>query len=296
MRALFAITHRMVPEAGTARRDCRFTQEVVVPELPEVETTRQRLEPELVGKKFDRVEVRTPKLRLPVPQKLKTTLPGRTVRVLGRRGKYLLFFCDGGCLIIHLGMTGFLQLLSAATPPGKHDHLDFVFTDGHVLRFQDSRKFGTVLWIPGDPLAHPLLAGLGPEPLSDAFDGAYLYGASRSRLVAVKLFIMNARVVAGVGNIYANEALFRAGIRPDRAAGSLDRRECDRLAAAIHEVLAESVETGSTYRVAEGTVGYHPLEFSVYGRGGVACRTCGTALESIRLGNRSTVFCPRCQQ
>jgi formamidopyrimidine-DNA glycosylase len=267
-----------------------------VPELPEVETTRRRLEPELAGKRFDRVEIRTPKLRLPVPQELKTILPGRTVRALGRRGKYLLFYCNGGCLVIHLGMTGFLQLLSAAPPPGKHDHLDFVFTDGRTLRFQDSRKFGTVLWIPGDPMAHPLLAGIGPEPLADGFDGAYLYGASRSRRVAVKLCIMNAGVVAGVGNIYANEALFRARIRPDRAAGSLDRSECYRLAAVIHEVLAESIDIGSTYRVAEEEVGYHPLEFSVYGRSGAACRTCGQALETIRIGNRSTVFCPRCQR
>ena len=267
-----------------------------MPELPEVETTRRRLEPELAGKRFERVEIRTPKLRLPVPQELKTAMPGRTVQALGRRGKYLLFFCDGGCLVIHLGMTGFLRLLSAAAPPGKHDHLDFVFTDGRILRFRDSRKFGTVLWIPGDPLAHPLLAGIGPEPLTDAFDGAYLFGASRSRKVAVKLFIMNAGIVAGIGNIYANEALFRAGIRPDRVAGSLDRRECDRLAAAIREVLTESLDIGSSYRVAEGEVGYHPLDFGVYGRSGVACRTCGQLLESIRLGNRSTVFCHRCQR
>jgi formamidopyrimidine-DNA glycosylase len=227
---------------------------------------------------------------------LEAVLPGRTVRGLGRRGKYLLFYCDGGCLVIHLGMTGFLQLLSAAAPPGKHDHLDFIFTDGRILRFRDSRRFGTVLWMTGDPLAHPLLAGIGPEPLTDAFNGAYLFEASRSRRVAVKQFIMNAGVVAGVGNIYANEALFRAGIRPDRAAGSLDRRECGRLAAALHGVLTESLDIGSTYQVAEGEVGYHPLEFSVYGRSGVVCRSCGKALESIRLGNRSTVFCPRCQR
>ena len=267
-----------------------------MPELPEVETTRRRLEPELIGKKFGRVMVRTSKLRLPVPQELETALTGRTVRAIGRRGKYLLFFCDGGCLVIHLGMTGFLQLLSVPTPPGKHDHLDFVFTDGHILRFQDQRKFGSVLWIPGDPMDHPLLARIGPEPLSQAFDGAYLYGASRSRIAPVKLFIMNAGIVAGIGNIYANEALFRAGIRPDRPALSLDRQECVRLAEAIHEVLTESIEKGSTYRVAEETVGYHPLEFRVYGRSGVACRTCGEPLEATRLGNRSTVFCSRCQR
>ena len=267
-----------------------------MPELPEVETIRRRLEPLVVGKKLERVVLRAPKLRLPMQKHLETVLPGLTVHGLGRRGKYLLFFCDGGCLVIHLGMTGFLRLLSAATSPGKHDHLDLVFTDGQILRFQDQRKFGTVLWVDGDPLTHPLLAGIGPEPLTEAFDGEYLHGASRSRKVAVKLFIMNSSVVAGVGNIYANEALFRAGIRPDRAAGSLDRRECDLLAEAVKEVLAESIETGSTYRVAEETVGYHPLEFSVYGRSGALCRACGGTLESTRLGNRSTVFCPRCQR
>jgi formamidopyrimidine-DNA glycosylase len=267
-----------------------------MPELPEVETTRRRLEPLVVGKRFEKVVARASKLRLPMQRHLKTALPGQIVRGLGRRGKYLLFFCDDGCLVIHLGMTGFLRLLSVATPPGKHDHLDFVFTDGQILRFQDQRKFGMVLWVKGDPLSHPLLAGIGPEPLTEAFSGEYLYGASRSRRVAVKLFVMNAAVVAGVGNIYANEALFRAGIRPDRAAGSLDRRECDRLAEAIKEVLNESIDTGSTYQVREETVGYHPLEFGVYGRAGEGCRTCGEALESIRLGNRSTVFCPCCQR
>jgi formamidopyrimidine-DNA glycosylase len=267
-----------------------------MPELPEVETTRRRLEPLVVGKMFEKVVIRVPKLRLPLQHHLKAVLPGRTVLGLGRRGKYLLFFCDGGCLVLHLGMTGYLQYLTTAAPPGKHDHLDLLFTDGHILRFQDQRKFGTVLWVEGDPLSHPLLAGIGPEPLTESFGGESLYDASRSRKVAVKLFIMDSSIVAGIGNIYANESLFRAGIRPDRPAGSLERPECDRLAEAIKEVLAESIETGSTYRVAERTVGYHPLEFSVYGRGGVACRKCGGALESVRLGNRSTVFCPRCQR
>lgn len=279
-----------------ARYGWHQEQEDDMPELPEVETTRRRLEPLVVGKRFEKVVIRVPKLRLPMQHHLKTVLPGRAVQGLGRRGKYLLFFCDDGCLVIHLGMTGFLRLLSVATPPGKHDHLDFVFTDGTILRFQDQRKFGTVLWVEGDPLSHPLLAGIGPEPLTEAFSGAYLYDASRTRRLAVKLFIMNSSVVAGVGNIYANEALFRAGIRPDRLAGTLTRRECGHLVKAIKEVLTESIDTGSTYRVAEEMVGYHPLEFSVYGRGGVACRTCGGALDSIRLGNRSTVFCPRCQR
>ena len=267
-----------------------------MPELPEVETTRRRLEPELAGKRFRGVIIRTPKLRLPIPPELESVLPGRRVRTVGRRGKYLLLFCDQGCLVIHLGMTGFLQMLSRATPAEKSDHVDFVFDDGRLLRFRDQRKFGTILWTPGDPFDHPLLAGIGPEPLTTAFNGEYLYGASRSRKVAVKLFIMNAGVVAGIGNIYANEALFRAGIRPDRPARSLDRAECERLAATIRQVLTESTDVGSTYRVAEETVGYHPLEFSVYGREGVACRGCGGPLEATRLGNRGTVFCPRCQR
>jgi formamidopyrimidine-DNA glycosylase len=267
-----------------------------VPELPEVETTRRRLEPLLAGKRFERIVVRTSRLRLPVPMEIREELPGRRLLSLGRRGKYLLFSCEGGCLVIHLGMTGFLRLLMADSAPGKHDHIDFIFAEGLILRFRDSRKFGTVLWIKGDPLAHPLLAGIGPEPLADGFDGAYLFRISRSRKVAVKQFIMNAGIVAGVGNIYANEALFRARLRPDREAGSLDRGECDLLAAAIRAVLTESIDVGSSYRVAEGDVEYHPLHFGVYGRSGAVCRICGEMLETIRLGNRSTVFCPCCQQ
>jgi formamidopyrimidine-DNA glycosylase len=267
-----------------------------VPELPEVETTRRRLAADLTGRIFERVVIRTPRLRLPVPPELDRDLAGKRLLKVERRGKYLLFYCDGGCLVIHLGMSGFLQLLPADTPPGKHDHLDFVFTNGRILRFRDQRRFGTVLLIKGDPLVHPLLAGIGPEPLAAGFNGVYLFGASRSRKVAVKQFIMNAGVVAGIGNIYANEALFRAGIRPDREAGSLGLRECDRLATAIRDVLTESIDIGSTYQVAEEGVGYHPLEFRVYGRSGAICMTCGQPLEMVRLGNRSTVFCSFCQR
>jgi len=267
-----------------------------VPELPEVELTRRRLEQELVGKRIERVEVRTPKLRLPIPRELATVLTGRTIRSVGRRGKYLLFDCDTGWLVIHLGMTGFLRHIPNPAAPGKHDHLDVCLTDGSVLRFHDPRKFGTVLWTTTDPMKHPLLAGIGPEPLTPDFDGEYLFRVSRSRRVAVKLLIMNAAMVAGVGNIYANEALFRAAIRPDRLAASLSRSECERLALTIREVLGESIEQGSTYRVAEATVAYHPLEFAVYGRGKGSCTHCGGALEETRLGNRSTVFCPICQR
>lgn len=267
-----------------------------MPELPEVELTRRRLERELVGKRIERVEVRTPKLRLPIPKELETVLSGQTIRSVGRRGKYLLFDCECGWLVVHLGMTGFLRFLPEPAPPGKHDHLDVVLADGSLLRFHDPRKFGTVIWTTDVPAGHPLLAGIGPEPLTTNFDGDYLFRVSRSRRVAVKLLIMNAAMVAGVGNIYANEALFRAAVRPDRLASSLTLPECERLVLAIREVLSESIEQGSTYRVAEETIAYHPLEFNVYGRGKGACTRCGGALEEIRLGNRSTVYCPCCQR
>lgn len=266
-----------------------------MPELPEVELTRRRLERELTGKIIDRVVVRAPKLRFPIPQELSVTLPGRTIRSVARRGKYLLFDCETGWLIVHLGMTGFLRLADGTTPPGKYDHLEIFFADGLVLLFHDPRKFGTVAWTTDDPAAHPLLAGIGPEPLTGTFDGSYLFDVTRTRRVAVKQMLMNAAIVAGVGNIYANEALFRAGIRPDRPASTLSRSECHRLALTVREVLQESIDQGSTYRVEEGTVAYHPLDFKVYGRGKETCAGCGGALEETRLGNRSTVFCPHCQ-
>ena len=239
--------------------------------------------------------IRAPKLRLPVPLDLVTMLPGRHVRSVARRGKYLLLDCGCGWLIVHLGMTGFLRILAGMSEPGKHDHLDFVFADGTLLRFHDPRKFGTIAWTTGKPLEHPLLAGIGPEPFTEAFNGEYLFTVSRNRRVPVKQLIMNAAVIAGVGNIYANEALFRSGIRPDRPAGSLDIRECERLAATIRTVLEESIGEGSTYQVAEESVAYHPLEFNVYGRGGKVCPRCRGVLTETRLGNRSTVFCSKCQ-
>ena len=267
-----------------------------MPELPEVEVTRRRIERQLLGKSFTQVELRVKKLRLPIPPDLAETLSGLTVRAINRRSKYLLFDCGSGWLLIHLGMTGFLRLLSGFSVPGKHDHVDFVFNDGQVLRFHDPRKFGIITWIAGDPLQHPLLVDIGPEPLDGTFDGAYLFAVSRGRKVAVKQLIMNSEVVAGVGNIYANESLFRAGIRPDRISGNVTFSECTKLAAVIRDVLEGSITGGSTYRVAEETVAYYPQEFSVYGRRGKPCPACGELLEEIRPGNRSTVFCGICQK
>lgn len=267
-----------------------------MPELPEVEVTRRRLEQELVGKRFSEVILRVSKLRLPVPPELATILPGRTLRGIIRRGKYLLFDCESGWLLVHLGMTGFLRLLQGAQPPGKHDHLDFQFGGGQLLRFHDPRKFGIVIWLTGDPLLHPLLAEIGPEPLSGDFSGRYLLDAAGNRKTAVKQLIMDSSVVAGVGNIYANEALFRARIHPGRAAGTLTFQENSELAAAIRAELEGSISVGSSYRVAEDSVAYHPLPFKVYGRAGKPCIVCGEPLDEIRLGNRSSVFCRRCQK
>lgn len=267
-----------------------------MPELPEVEVTRRRLEGALVGKRFKQVVLRVEKLRFPVPAELTEIVPGRMLRGIIRRGKYLLFDCERGWLLIHLGMTGFLRLLRSGSPPGKHDHIDFLFDDDHLLRFHDPRKFGIVTWVAGDPLLHPFLATIGPEPLSGDFDGSCLYAASRGRKVAVKQLIMNSQVMAGVGNIYANEALFRARISPNRAAGTLTVQECGTLAATIREVLDGSIREGIDCRVAEETVAYYPQSFKVYGRGGERCCECGGTLDEIRLGNRSTVYCRTCQK
>lgn len=267
-----------------------------MPELPEVEVTRRRLERELVGNCFKEVVLRVDKLRLPVPEELVTILPGQVVRGIERRGKYLLFDCGNGWLLVHLGMTGFLRLLRGTPPPGNHDHLDFVFDDGQLLRFHDPRKFGIVSWFTGEPSQHPLLAEIGPEPLTEAFNAAYLFETTRNRKVAVKQLIMNSSIVAGVGNIYANEALFRAHIRPDRIAGTLTFQECSALASDIRQALTDSIGEGSGSLVAEDTVAYYPQALKVYGRGGKPCPACAVPLDETRLGNRSTVFCGTCQK
>lgn len=267
-----------------------------MPELPEVEVTRLRLERELVGRIFKQVVLRTEKLRLPVPAELSQILQGLKVHAILRRGKYLLFDCGGGWLLVHLGMTGFLRLINGSSPPGKHDHIEFIFDNNQILRFHDPRKFGIVIWIGDDPLMHPLLADIGPEPLGGDFNGTYLYDISRGRKVPVKQLIMNSAIVAGVGNIYANESLYRAGIRPDRAAGSLTLQESSKLVAVICMVLAGSIEEGSSFRVAEESVAYYPQSFKVYGRSGEPCAVCRTSLEETRLGGRSTVFCNICQK
>ena len=271
-----------------------------MPELPEVETTRRGIAPHVEGKKVERVIVRHGKLRRPVPSDLLRELPGRTIGRVERRGKYLLLRTDGGSVILHLGMSGHLAIVPSATPPEKHDHLDICLTDGMTLRLTDPRRFGLALWTREEPLLHPLLAEIGPEPLEEGFDGAYLFRASRGRTVAVKQFIMDGRMVAGVGNIYASEALFRAGIHPGKKAGTMSMERCRRLARAIRAVLGEAIEAGGTtlrvFQDVAGKPGYFALRLAVYGRAGEPCPRCGAPVRSTRQGGRSTYFCGGCQK
>jgi formamidopyrimidine-DNA glycosylase len=269
-----------------------------MPELPEVETTRRGIEPYLTGQTVRDVIVRESRLRWGVPPNLADTLRGLVVLHVRRRAKYLLIGFETGTLIIHLGMSGSLRVVDDTLPPQKHDHIDFVLAD-RVLRYRDPRRFGAVLWHFGPIELHPLLSKLGPEPLGPAFDGETLFRASRGKRTAIKLLIMNNSVVVGVGNIYANEALYEAGIHPARSAGALARAECDRLAAAIRDILARAIVAGgSTLRDfvdVEGKPGYFQQTYHVYGRTEEPCTRCGTPIAHLRLGQRSTFYCPRCQ-
>ncbi len=271
-----------------------------MPELPEVETTRRGIAPHVEGKNVERVIVRQGKLRLPVPRELLQEFPGQTIFRVERRGKYLLLRTDAGSVILHLGMSGHLSIVPADITPGKHDHLDIVLETGLALRLTDPRRFGLALWTREDPLMHPLLAGIGPEPLDGGFDGNYLYRASRGRTMAIKQFIMDGRIVAGVGNIYANEALFRAGIHPETKAGTVSLRRCRLLAKAIREVLGEAIEAGGTsmrdFLNGGGKPGYFALKLAVYGRAGEPCPRCGASVLATRQGGRSTWFCGVCQK
>jgi formamidopyrimidine-DNA glycosylase len=271
-----------------------------MPELPEVETTRRGIEPHLRGRRVRAVVVRERRLRWPVPPELERELPGQTIDSVRRRAKYLLLDTPAGSLILHLGMSGSLRVLPARTAAQRHDHLDIVLDDGQCLRLRDPRRFGAALWTRDDPGRHPLLAGLGPEPLGKEFDGGHLFRLSRGRRVAVKEFIMQARVVVGVGNIYASESLFRAGIHPRRAAGRIGQERYEKLAVTIREVLSEAIQQGGTtlrdFTDGEGRPGYFQQELRVYGRAGRPCLNCGTAIRQLRLGQRSTFYCPRCQR
>lgn len=271
-----------------------------MPELPEVETTRRGIAPHVCGRRVKSIIVRNAALRYGVPPQLAQQLPGSVIRAVERRAKYLLFVSDGGTMLIHLGMSGSLRYLERPGPPAKHDHVDIVFEGGACLRLHDPRRFGSVLWRAGVGAEHPLLASIGPEPLSPEFNAEALYHRSRGRSSAIKHFIMDSSVVAGVGNIYANEALFMAGIHPGRAAGRISLTRYRKLVDAIKNVLEAAIRSGgSTLRDfvnSDGKPGYFAFEHKVYGHAGAPCRCCGRPLKALRLGQRATVYCGHCQR
>jgi formamidopyrimidine-DNA glycosylase len=271
-----------------------------MPELPEVETTRRGIRPHVLERHITAVEIREPRLRWPVPRRLATRLKGQRITGVSRRAKYLLFETNAGTLLLHLGMSGSLAITPAGRPPAKHDHVDFVLDDGRCLRFTDPRRFGSLHWCDTAPLEHPLLRELGPEPLGAGFTADYLSRISRGRRVAIKQHIMNARVVVGVGNIYASESLFRAGIHPRRAAGRIATPRTQRLVAQIRQVLEEAIAAGGTtlrdFSVGDGRPGYFQQSLKVYGRESKPCERCGAAIRAARQGQRATYYCPRCQR
>lgn len=270
-----------------------------MPELPEVETTRRGIAPRLTGATITRVEIRERRLRWPIPIGIESNLAGSVVRSVDRRAKYLLLRTDAGTAIAHLGMSGSMRFVTPETAPTKHDHVDIAFDSGVVLRFNDPRRFGCLLWTDEDPLGHPLLAQLGPEPLEDDFSGGYLHTASQGRRIAIKPHLMNSAIVVGVGNIYASESLFRAGIHPKRAAGRISLVRMTRLADAVKDVLKESIRFGGTtlrdFYSGDGKPGYFRNELNVYDRAGEACTRCRTPIRQAVLGQRSTFYCPACQ-
>jgi formamidopyrimidine-DNA glycosylase len=271
-----------------------------MPELPEVETTRRGLEPHLAGQTILRLTVHDHRLRWPVDARLPQTLAGQRVKSVERRAKYLLLRLTHGTVLWHLGMSGSLRIVPSDLPVEPHDHIDLTLTSGHTVRFNDPRRFGSLIYVTGDPQAHPLLAKLAPEPFDPAFDAPYLWRISRRRKVSVKQLIMNGQVVTGVGNIYASEVLFRAGIRPRRQSRSLKRDETTRLVAAIRKVLKQAIRVGGTtlrdYVNPQGNPGYFRQKLFVYERADAPCRNCGTPIRSFTQGQRSTYYCPTCQR
>ena len=275
-----------------------------MPELPEVETTLRGIRPHLEGRTIARLVVRDPRLRQPVPDDLPGRLAGAPIESIQRRAKYLLISVAGGTAIIHLGMSGSLRVLAGPTPPGPHDHWDLELEGGSMLRLHDLRRFGLLLWTPDPPeralTRHPLLAHLGPEPLGEGFDGDLLHRQSRVRRIAVKPFLMDATVVVGVGNIYANESLYLAGIHPTRPCNRIAPERYDRLAAAVRNVLTAAIEQGGTtlrdFVQEDGNPGYFVQSLQVYGRTGEPCPACATPIRQRRIGQRSSYYCPRCQR
>ena len=270
-----------------------------MPELPEVETSRRGIAPHIEGQKISALNIRERRLRWPVGKEVDRNLEGATITSVDRRAKYLLINTSNGTAIMHLGMSGSLSIVDRGTPAGVHDHVDFELEDGKALRLRDPRRFGSLHWS-DEPLEHPLLSSLGPEPLGPDFSGRYLWERSRGRRVAVKPFIMTANIVVGVGNIYASESLYRAGIHPKRAAGRVSLERYEWLADAIRGVLERAIKAGGTtlrdFYGGDGEAGYFQQELDVYGREDEPCNACGTPITSVVLGQRATYYCKSCQR
>ena len=271
-----------------------------MPELPEVETTRRGIAPHIEGRTIGNVIVREHRLRWPITENIEQILSGQCVLRVTRRAKYLLLQTANGHLLIHLGMSGSLRVLTDDSIAGKHDHVDIVLQDNIRLRYSDPRRFGAILWTEEPPNHHKLLKNLGPEPLGSEFTTQRLYQLSQGKKQTVKTFIMDNHVVVGVGNIYANEALFKAGIRPDRTSGKISRARYERLTEAIKETLAKAIEQGGTtlrdFVGGDGKPGYFKQELAVYGRAGQPCLVCGKTIRELKLGGRSSCFCSHCQR
>ncbi len=269
-----------------------------MPELPEVETSCRGIAPHIVGSEITGVVIRKRKLRWPIARSVDKNLIGATIESVSRRAKYILMNTKQGSAILHLGMSGSVYIVDAGSDAGVHDHVDILFASGKALRFRDPRRFGSLHWS-RDPHNHKLLKSLGPEPLGSEFDGELLWQRSRGRRVSVKQFIMNAQVVVGVGNIYASEALFFAGINPKRAAGRIGLERYEVLAQRIKDVLTKAIEAGGTtlndFYGSDGEAGYFQQQLAVYGRDGEPCNYCGTAITAIVQGQRSSYYCKQCQ-
>ncbi|MDH5327487.1 MAG: bifunctional DNA-formamidopyrimidine glycosylase/DNA-(apurinic or apyrimidinic site) lyase [Gammaproteobacteria bacterium] len=270
-----------------------------MPELPEVETTLRGIEPYVLQQRVKKVIVRQPQLRWPIPDELNKQLQNRIINKISRRGKYILLHTQRGAAILHLGMSGSLRVVDALTPAQKHDHVDICFTQGHCLRLRDPRRFGALLWSE-TPEQHPLLSPLGVEPLSAQFDASYLHAQAHGRKRAVKLFLMDSHIVVGVGNIYANEALFAAGIHPKTAAGKISLKRYETLASAIQSILTAAIQQGGTtlkdFLGSDGKPGYFKQQLNVYDRADAPCPRCTSAIKLVKLGQRSTYFCSKCQR
>ena len=273
-----------------------------MPELPEVETTRRGIQNKTDQQIITKFIVRNPNLRWPVDLSLVDKLPRHKILSVSRRGKYILLETPIGTLLIHLGMSGTLRVVPADTPTIKHDHIDIVFANGFALRLNDPRRFGSVLWHAvedGVIQQHKLLSKLGPEPLSDHFNGDYLYKMSRNRKVIIKSFIMNSHIVVGAGNIYANESLFLSAIHPEKQASKLTKKQCNLLADNIKTVITAAIKQGGTtlkdFLSPDGKPGYFKQELNVYDQEGKACTVCGTPIERKVLNQRAAYYCPKCQ-